>query len=328
LAHAAGDAFVVNCAPLTTQRSDPIVSPGVASGHVHTVVGGNAFSRNMSSPEAPLQSNATTCDKKLDHSIYWIPQLYHQGEDGKFQLVHFNGAAIYYLNRACNYTEDLYCDKSKFAAAFPPGMRMIAGDTTRRTQNDSDITNRAVSYMCMNDDESHEVHGFPETSCKTLRAQVFFPSCWDGVNIDSANHKDHVSYPTGHYTGDFGGGVCPTTHPIGLISLFFEFFFDTSAYGPNDPNAASRLVWANGDATGFGLHGDFMMGWTDVNALAHAHETCNGPGDLCPINVLGSSPSEPPQPGPAPLLVPAVYEENVGLDGSKLDKLPGNNPVT
>lgn len=122
--------------------------------------------------------------------------------------------------------------------------------------------------------------------------------------------------------------MCPTTHPIGLISLFYEFFFDTSKYGTNDPNANSRLVWANGDATGYGLHGDFIMGWTDVDALAHAHENCAGPGDLCPINTAGSSPSQPAVQGPAPLLFPAVYEENIGLDGSKLEKLPGNNPVT
>ena len=60
---------------------------------------------------------------------------------------------------------------------------MIAGDSTRRVQNSSDITHRAVNYMCMNDDESHEVYGFPTTACKLLRAQVFFPSCWDGVSL-------------------------------------------------------------------------------------------------------------------------------------------------
>jgi len=90
--HARGDAFVVNCAPLTIQRSDPIISPGVASGHVHVVVGGNSFSRNMSAPDAALKSTKTTCDKKLDHSIYWVPQLYHQNADGSFEIVKLTGA--------------------------------------------------------------------------------------------------------------------------------------------------------------------------------------------------------------------------------------------
>lgn len=42
-----GDTFTVNCAPLTVQRSDPIVNPGVPGTHVHSVIGGNAFRRTM-----------------------------------------------------------------------------------------------------------------------------------------------------------------------------------------------------------------------------------------------------------------------------------------
>ncbi|KAH7100837.1 hypothetical protein BKA62DRAFT_207321 [Auriculariales sp. MPI-PUGE-AT-0066] len=323
---ARGDAFVVNCAPLTIQRSDPIVSPGVASGHVHAVVGGNSFSRNMSEPDAALTSTKTTCDKKLDHSVYWIPQLYHQNLDSSFELVKLTGAAIYYMNRACNYTTDLYCDKSKTAMAPPDGLRMIAGTPSRRTYNSSEMSERAINYMCMNDDESHEVYGFPTTPCKLLRTQVFMPSCWDGVNLDSKDHKSHVSYPTGHYTGDFGGGVCPESHPVGIFSLFYEFFFDTSKYGTNDPNGNERLVWAMGDPTGHGLHGDFMMGWTDRQILQEVYDNCEAGN--CPINDAGSSADEPPVQGPQTLLSPAVYEEDIGLDGNTIPTLPGNNPVT
>jgi hypothetical protein len=25
-----------------------------------------------------------------------------------------------------------------------------------------------------------------------MRAETFFPSCWDGKNLDSADHKSHV----------------------------------------------------------------------------------------------------------------------------------------
>lgn len=88
-----GDTFVVNCNPLTIQRSDPIVSPGVPSTHVHAVVGGNAFNRNMTHKYDAVNSKATTCDKKLDHSSYWVPQLYAiRPQDKKFEMVHFNGA--------------------------------------------------------------------------------------------------------------------------------------------------------------------------------------------------------------------------------------------
>ncbi|EJD50411.1 hypothetical protein AURDEDRAFT_58391 [Auricularia subglabra TFB-10046 SS5] len=326
-ARAFGDEFVVNCDPLTIQRSVPIISKGVPSGHVHAVIGGNAFQRDMNAPDAALASNATTCDKKLDHSNYWVPMLCHQNEDGRFEMVKWRGTAVYYLNRACNYSAtERDCDRNKVALAFPMGFRMIAGDSNRRYHNDSDASHNAVSYMCMNDNESHEVHGFPVSGCKTTRAQVFFPSCWDGVNLDSPDHKSHVAYPTEYYN-HFNGGVCPKSHPVALLSIFFEYFFDTSMYGPNDPFAESRLVFANGDATGHGFHGDFINGWKDLDALQHAHETCLGPGN-CPIETLGSTPDQPPRRGPAPLQVPAVFEEDIGLDGAIIDKLPGNNPVT
>ena len=77
---------------LFRSRSDPLVSPGIASGHVHAVVGGNAFSRNMSTPTAATIANSTTCDKYIDHSNYWVPNLYHHRTDGMYDMVDWTGS--------------------------------------------------------------------------------------------------------------------------------------------------------------------------------------------------------------------------------------------
>jgi hypothetical protein len=82
--------FTVNCAPLTIQRGDPIVFPGVISPHVHIVTGGTAFQQTEPN-EVARNSKATTCDKLLDNSNYWQPQLYHQRHDQKFELVKMQG---------------------------------------------------------------------------------------------------------------------------------------------------------------------------------------------------------------------------------------------
>lgn len=87
---AAAAEFTVNCAPLTIQRGDPIVYPGEISPHVHIVTGGTAFQLDQPN-EVAVAANATTCDKILDNSNYWQPQLYHQRKDGKFELVHMQG---------------------------------------------------------------------------------------------------------------------------------------------------------------------------------------------------------------------------------------------
>jgi hypothetical protein len=88
LAH--GQIFTVNCQPLTIHRGDPIISPGTISAHVHAVIGGTAFQQTMGLDTA-VNAKDTTCDKKIDKSNYWQPQLYHQRTDGSFELIHFQG---------------------------------------------------------------------------------------------------------------------------------------------------------------------------------------------------------------------------------------------
>jgi hypothetical protein len=252
----------------------------------------------------------TTCDKAIDHSNYWVPQLYYY-HNNEYNLVKFLGSAEYYQLRACDYNPNIqYCNKSIIPLAFPYGFRMVAGNPFRRTQNNSDITNRAISIMCIYDGGSVQNPGFPTRQCNTMRAEVYFPSCWDGVNLDTPDHQSHVAYPA---VGDYDGGVCPQSHPVAIFSLFYEFFFDTSPYGDD----ITHFAFANGDPTGYGFHGDFIMGWTNRTLLQTAHKDCVTSSD-CPL--LGNQPKVPQT-----LLVPAP-NENVGLNGP-IALLPGNNTI-
>ncbi len=38
----------------------------------------------------PQSGNETTCDKKLDQSNYWVPQLYHYNSNNEFELVRYD----------------------------------------------------------------------------------------------------------------------------------------------------------------------------------------------------------------------------------------------
>jgi len=302
-----GDTFTVNCAPLTIQRSDPIVQPGMASGHVHAIAGGNAFQRTMGPLDA-MNATATSCDKHIDHSNYWVPHLYHYRADKMWELVPLSHNAVYYQLRACDYAPGITkCDKSKIPLAFPYGFRMIAGDYLRRSVNVSDYAQKATHHMCLGTNQ--QTYSFPTTHCDAIRAEVYFPSCWDGKNLDSPSHQSHVAYPA---IGDFNGGVCPESHPVAIFSLFFEFFFDTKGFSD------LKFAFANGDATGYGYHGDFIMGWTDRDLLQTAHKDCVNAAN-CPK--LGNQPYRPQD-----LIYPAIYEEEIGLHGP-IPMLPGNNTV-
>lgn len=122
--------------------------------------------------------------------------------------------------------------------------------------------------------------------------------------------------------GEYNKGVCPQSHPVAIYAIFLEFFFNTQPF-PDFEN----WVYAMGDLTGYGLHGDFINGWTDQVALQKAIATCTGVQGLddphCSITKTQTRALTPVE---QTLEVPEPKEE-LGQHGP-LAKLPGNNPVT
>jgi hypothetical protein len=83
--------------PLVQARMDPIVSPGVTSGHVHAVQGGNNFALTMSD-QAALDSTCTSSLVKNDKSNYWTPTLYFKDpKTGDLESVDMFYMNVYYL---------------------------------------------------------------------------------------------------------------------------------------------------------------------------------------------------------------------------------------
>jgi hypothetical protein len=72
--------------------------------------------------------------------------------------------------------------------------------------------------------------------------------CWDGKNLDTADHVSHVAYPQ---TGTFeSGGPCPDTHPVVIPQVFYEVIWDTRKFNdkalwPED--GSQPFVWSYGD---------------------------------------------------------------------------------
>ncbi|KAL7410277.1 WSC-domain-containing protein [Mrakia frigida] len=312
------DAFFILSHPKTLvhTRLDPIVNPGQISGHMHNVVGANSFNRSY---DLTLQREATctTSPVQADLSTYWAPQLYYQAENGSLTIVPTAFVQTYYLNRNG--------PKKQKIKAFPPGLRMLAGDPKRTTFNASLFTNTAISFVCLdyagghdNDPAWAQRNSFFEHDCPDgQRLQINFPSCWNGVDLDSTDHKSHMSYPI----QNVDGGDCPDSHPIQLVSLFYEFVYQTNLY----PYREGAFVLATGDTTGYGNHADFADGW-DTTVLQNAIDTCpddtSGNIEICPA--LAASIDRSKQQACQP--VNEVVDEDTGL-GTWLSSLPGNNPV-
>ncbi|KFY25116.1 hypothetical protein V493_04831 [Pseudogymnoascus sp. VKM F-4281 (FW-2241)] len=277
LAIAPADAFWrLPCrAPLLFERTDPIVNPGTISAHAHTIMGGNGFSNDMNFADTQA-STCSSCTVTKDFSNYWVPNLYYKGQDGSFTSVEqVGGGLIYYLQRSD--PKDPEYDSGLLA--FPEGFRMLAGDPMLRSFSDT-LEQRAISYACLGTD-TKETNEIPNINCPNgLRAQVFFPSCWDGKNLDSPDHKSHMAYPS-----LVDNGNCPESHPKRFISLFYEVIWDTPKFADQWNGDKHPFVFSNGDETGYGYHGDFVNGW-DVPTLQRAVTECtnlSGVVEDCPV---------------------------------------------
>jgi hypothetical protein len=250
-------------------------------------------------------------------SNYWTPQLYVRMKDGTFQTVPAvgdprdvtGGMAVYYLQRPSPATEKL--------RAFPAGFRMLAGDSFKRSGG-TDLATQGISFACLGANKP-ETNYIPNYNCPGgLRAQVFFPSCWNGKELDTADHKSHMSYPN---STNYNNGPCPSTHPLHTISLFFETLYDTNPFLNQWTGSQHPFVFANGDATGYGYHGDFLNGW-DVNVLQKAIDTCtdaSGSVSKCAaVTQYTGAENQACQ-------IPTTINEPVS---GTLSKLPGCNNVT
>jgi hypothetical protein len=267
---------------LTYERLDPIVNPGVVSPHVHSIIGSDAFAPTMSYPQMQGASSCTTSPVQDDRrcasplvdalhadrgrSSYWAQSLYHRAANGTFTLIPISFVQTYYLQRAGPTQTNI--------SAFPPGLRMVAGDPYRSTYNASNIPDQAISFVCLNGADPTNNNGpqtaFPQTACPDgLRMQVNFPSCWDGANLDAPDHMAHMAYPEGHPDS----GDCPASHPVKTILLFNEYVYDVGAF--DFVPGADSWVTATGDATGYSFHADFINGWKE-STLAAAVAQCTG----------------------------------------------------
>lgn len=290
----------MECGISQVGRIDPIVAPDTISSHVHKLSGGSNI--NINSTFDSMQDSAcTTCTIQADKSGYWTPILYYQKGDGTFQEVQNGETVVYYLGRGGS------ADGSP-TMPFPKGLQILSGTPLARSYDNATMTwgnatfpprpvSDRTSFVCIPDYSSNlqvpqtpnmafdvwaAAAGVPTSQgnkvCKNgMRAQIQFPSCWDGVNL----YKEDGSHMA--YLSQIDNGACPPTHPKLFMHLFFEMYYDVYDIDTSD---GGRFVFAYGDPTGYGFHGDFLNGW-DEQVLADAVDQCGvgnptGAIELCP----------------------------------------------
>lgn len=181
-------------------------------------------------------------------------------------------------------------------SVFPRGLKMVSGDTTKRDwrgpwpvpdqsfwgKDDTTqeaLAEKAMGFNCMNYEAGKNEPSFAypwlrnkeyldEHCINGIRAEIIFPSCWDGKNLDSEDHKSHLAFPT--FIQD---GKCPDTHPVYLPILFYETIWQTNAF----KGVPGSFVFSNGDPTGYGYHADFIAAWDEgIQESVKSNSQCTG----------------------------------------------------
>jgi hypothetical protein len=170
-----------------------MVTPGKVNGaqHVHEYVGNlstDAFSTNES-----LDAAGTTCANG-DKSTYFWPTLRNTaaqgndvnanggGLDGNFgQIIQAKSAQLQFRGNPAGPV-----------TAMPKDLAIITGDAKAVTNGDA---NAKAAWTCTGF-EDRTTTKYPLCPAGSDLVRILdFPSCWDGKNLDSADHRQQVVFP-------------------------------------------------------------------------------------------------------------------------------------
>jgi len=239
--------FPADCPFTHRLPDDPIVFPSMpGASHSHDFMGNrttNAYS-NLNS----LTAGTSNCNPAIDLSSYWVPTLYANNV-----AIAPSMATFYYLG------EGVRSDITARIQPFPAGLRVVAGSATA-----TGPTGSRARWSCLHAGHVPPSGNFVNCPSGTqLESYLDFPQCWDGRNLDSADHKSHMAYPVNQ--------ACPTSHPVPVPKLRQVIRYPVSG----DP-ARFRLASGNG----YSMHGDFFNAWP-VAALAQRVRDCINPVIKC-----------------------------------------------
>lgn len=257
--------FRTRCALSHYAFDDPIVFPGQPGrSHLHAFLGNTSIDA-FTTPSTIRSEGGSTCrGGSANLSGYWVPAMI----DTVTNLpVNFLESDVYYKSSYKGVSP-------KDIKPIPAGLVMIAGDAKNTTE---DPYTSPYLWSCHN---NSSIRGQKIiTSCPAgdqLEMGIFFPQCWDGKNLDSPDHKSHMSYP-----GPVG---CPASHPVALPEVSIHILWSIPASGDMSKWRLSSDTYTG--PAGYSAHADFMVGW-DRSVIERWTKFCVVAAKDCASHILG-----------------------------------------
>jgi hypothetical protein len=219
--------FLSVCLPSHMAMDDPIVHPGEpGASHQHEFFGNTTTDAN--STLASLQAGETTCRIAADTAAYWVPTLLADGE--RVAPLKVNA---YYLRAG----------RSGRIVPFPSGIKIIAGDSHATTAQSTMVTGWKCSGLRIKPLSAEPV-ACPMGAHNVL--VIRFPDCWNGKDLDSADHQSHMAYRV--------RGACPAGFPVQVPKLSLNVHYQLTSV--NDLTLSSGSIHTS--------HADFFNAWNQA----------------------------------------------------------------
>jgi hypothetical protein len=292
-----GGAFRMFCRAGQLLKDDPLVLPNLpGASHLHQFwgnTGTNAFSTYSSLRTTGQSTCSDVGSGPVNRTAYWIPAML----DGAGNAVKPDGIGTYYKQYAAS---DIQCTQLATACVpLPHGIRYTFGYNMKTglggITDDTSMVYWMVRYTCFNSDgvtQPPSANGRYRTIDEVVAAgcpanaqlhiEWVAPDCWDGVNVDVADHRSHMSYPT---VNTPNGAACPASNPYFIPNWSGFIIYATDANFAAGKWRLSSDDMVPGARPGSTLHFDYWEAWSPTvkatwqQYCIDAHKSCSA-GDL------------------------------------------------
>ena len=250
---------------------DPIVYPGQPGrAHLHAFFGNTGVNGNSTASSIANTGSSTCRGGILNRSAYWVPAMIDT-RDGT--PIRPRTANFYYKTGYGGVAPSS-------VRSMPVGLRMIAGDA-KNAGPGGQYDNMPFGYSCHSTTGTYgDGRSIPNCAAgDEVWQHIYFPQCWDGVNLDSPDHKSHMAYPT-------PGRGCPASHPVALPEITFNIVYSVTEANSTSRWRLSSDNYGSNLPGGYSAHGDWFNGWRP-EAMDAFVNGCDRPALDCHSHLLG-----------------------------------------
>jgi hypothetical protein len=299
-------AFRFTCLAGQLAKDDPIVYPGQpGKSHLHQFFG-NTGTNASSTYQSLRTTGASTCtinglSGSPQRTAYWMPAMIVT-IDGIAYVLKPDFILTYYKqlpngSPECKGAPDAthvgYCVAIANGTRFIVGYNMATGEGGPTADPNGPFSTDywGEGFECESPDQQTTRSGFKHTfqevidtgKCQVgdfLRVAIAFPSCWNGKDLDTADHRSHLAYPNGPIIDNFLP-ACPVTHPYSIPQIAEQVFFRVDANFLAGKWELACDSMTGGKPKGACLHFDYWEAWSAIvkndwqTGCIDKHLSCN-----------------------------------------------------